>query len=501
MKNKIKNRWKSFSIQKKLTITFIMTTMIILIVNFYLYNNINSLVNNIDAIYMSNVRLNELSETLTGVQESMTDYLNTKTSDAMEEYYRKEQQYNNLILELNDRTTGNELLLMEKNIRNMSEEYLLLTDQTIEAKRGRNVEKYRINYDSATQIYGYIVTCIDSLNNEQFVENSNTYKEFFRSVYYVERVSIVFLIAIAVCNLLLISFLTRSITSPLRMLAATANQVAGGNLDVELIPIHNQDEIGVVSKAFNKMLISIRDYIDRIKKSMEKESEMKEKELLMETHLKDAQLKYLQAQINPHFLFNTLNAGAQLAMMEGADRTYEYVQNMADFFRYNVQKNNKTVTIRDEINLVDNYIYILNVRFSGEIHFKKNIDESLVRYPIPCMILQPIVENSVNYGIRDIPWEGVIELSVYKRDESICISIKDNGIGMSEEKIAKIMSSQLKSTDLSADSNGIGLDNVIGRLKLFYETDDIISIISDGEDKGTETIIYIPAQERTYEDV
>lgn len=497
----MKNRWKTFTIQKKLTLTFILTTTIILVVNFYLYNNINSLVNNIDAIYMSNVKLNELSETLTSVQESMTDYLNTKTSDAMEEYYRNEQDYNNQIQELNDRTTGNELLLMEKNIRNMSEEYLKMTDQTIEAKRGRNVEKYRINYDSATQMYEYIRTYVDSLNNEQFVENSNTYKEFFLSVYYVERVSIVFLIAIAVCNLLLISFLTRNITSPLRVLAATANQVAGGNLDVELISIQNQDEIGVVSKAFNKMLISIREYIVKLTDSMEKERKMKEKELLMETHLKDAQLRYLQAQINPHFLFNTLNAGAQLAMMEGADCTYEYVQNMADFFRYNVQKNNKTVTIREEINLVDNYIYILNVRFSGEIHFKKNIDESLLRYPIPCMILQPIVENSVNYGIRDIPWEGVIELSVFSRDDSVCISIRDNGIGMSEEKIAKIMSSQLKTSDISDDSNGIGLDNVIGRLKLFYGTDDVISIISDGEDRGTETIIYIPAEERVYDDV
>ena len=110
-------------------------------------------------------------------------------------------------------------------------------------------------------------------------------------------------------------------------------------------------------------------------------------------------------QINPHFLFNTLNAGAQLAMMEGADRTYEYVQNVAQFFRYNVKKNNETVSLRDEIELVDNYIYILNVRFSGDIHFEKHIDESLTNIQVPSMLLQPIVENSINYGIRDIEWQ------------------------------------------------------------------------------------------------
>lgn len=95
----------------------------------------------------------------------------------------------------------------------------------------------------------------------------------------------------------------------------------------------------------------------------------------MEAHLKDAKLKYLQAQINPHFLFNTLNAGAQLAMMEGADKTYQYVQNVADFFRYNVKRDDEPVTLSNEIELVDNYIYILNVRFSGEIKYRKNIDE------------------------------------------------------------------------------------------------------------------------------
>lgn len=99
---------------------------------------------------------------------------------------------------------------------------------------------------------------------------------------------------------------------------------------------------------------------------------MKEKELLMETHLKDAQLKYLQAQINPHFLFNSLNAGAQLAMMESADRTYDYIQNMAAFFRYNIKKDHDEVTLEEEIRLVDNYIYILNVRFSGRSILRKS---------------------------------------------------------------------------------------------------------------------------------
>ena len=483
---------KNATIQGKLIFAFILTTMVLLFVNFYIYYNINLMVMNLNKIYMSNVELNELLDSLDDVQDSMTEYLNTKTSDSMETYYRSQGKYQNNIQKLNDHITSNNQGLMEKTIKNMSLEYLNLTDKTIEAKRGRNVEKYKGYYDNAQNLYGYIYTYINSLNSEQFKDNSNQYKEFYKSVYAMERACSILLIVIAFCNVLLIILFTRNITEPLRHLAQTANSVAGGNLDIGLLSVDSDDEIGVVSNAFNKMLISIREYIEKLTTSMEKERLMKENELKMETHLKDAKLKYLQAQINPHFLFNTLNAGAQLAMMDGSDRTYEYIQNVAQFFRYNIKKDNEIVTIHDEIDLIDNYIYILNVRFSGEIHFEKNIDESLISCKIPSMILQPIVENAINYGIRDIPWEGIITLSVTKEENQICISIKDNGIGMTQDKVDKIISTKLKTSDIKNDSNGIGLDNVIARLKIFYNKEDIFEIFSEGEDMGTNVLIHIP---------
>ncbi|MCR5441034.1 MAG: histidine kinase, partial [Lachnospiraceae bacterium] len=222
----------------------------------------------------------------------------------------------------------------------------------------------------------------------------------------------------------------------------------------------------------------------------ETERQLKEKELLMEAHLKDAQLKYLQSQINPHFLFNTLNAGAQLAMLEGADRTSEYVRVMAEFFRYNVKKGFQTVTVGEELELVDNYIYILNVRFSGDIIFEKEIDSSLLNVKMPSMILQPLVENCVNHGIRDMLGEGRIKLSVYPMDDYACIRIEDNGIGMSEDTIEKLMNGQQPDPE-KKESNGIGMDNVIARLKLFSENEDVFDISSEGEGKGTKFTIYL----------
>ncbi|WP_099467387.1 sensor histidine kinase [Konateibacter massiliensis] len=484
-----------FSIQTKLIAVFLFTSCILLVVNMIMNQNMNKMISEIDKVYISNVNLNELQSILKQVQESMEEYLNTKTSDAMEAYYRNEDKYLKLMNGLNSDIVNDDSKIIEKNIKNMSLSYLEITDKTIEYKRGRNVEKYRVSYDEAAEMYQYINAYIYSLNNEQFKENTGNYQLLLSSLKYSEVLSMGILIVIAIANIILIILFTREMINPIVKLSEAANLVAKGHFDIPVVEVESRDEIEVVTKAFNQMVLSIQNYIEQIKKSMELEISMKEKELMMENHLKDARLRYLQAQINPHFLFNTLNAGAQLAMMEGADKTYRYIQNMADFFRYNVKNNKESVTLREEIDLVDSYIYILNVRFSGEIKFVKNIDERYLNVRLPSMLLQPIVENSIQYGIRDIDWEGVIELLVFREEDHVCISVRDNGIGMSQELIEKVMSSKLKEKDISEDSNGVGLDNVINRLRLFYSKQDVMEITSVGENMGTEVAIYIPITE------
>ena len=115
---------------------------------------------------------------------------------------------------------------------------------------------------------------------------------------------------------------------------------------------------------------------------------------------------------------------------------------------------------------------------------------------MPSMILQPVVENSVNHGIRDMEGKGKIKLSVYKAKDSVCISVKDNGVGMSEENIKKVLSGTFREEDRKSDSNGVGMDNVIGRLKLFTESDNVMSIRSEGKDCGTEVCIYLQMKEQ-----
>lgn len=485
---------KRKSIRVRLLEVYVVIMILVFAINMYIVHSQSQAIRQIDGVYNSNIQLNDISTTLEKMQTSLYQYLNTKSSDELENYYLYEQDYRNLISKLNEKTVNDQNLLMEKNIRNMSDTYLEKTASAIEAKRGRNVSRYNEDYSKAKKLYEYLQSCVRSLNTSVFLENSQNYSVLRSTLNYVVGFSMFLLIASMLVALAWIVMMTRTITRPLIKLAEAANTIAKGGLEVDFPIIDTGDEISTVAKACNKMMNSIRDYIRQTKENYERESRMIENELNMKNDLKEAQLKYLQAQINPHFLFNSLNAAAQLAMMEGAENTCLFVQNMADFFRYNVRKMEKDTTLKEELELVDSYIYILNVRFAGEIHYTKQIDERVTGTMMPSMILQPLIENAVNHGIRELQGEGKIHLSVYSDGGMVCVKVEDNGVGIEQEVIEKIMRGESAHSHSQRDSAGIGMDNVINRLKRYYNMEHVIEI-RRREERGTEVVIYLKRED------
>ena len=487
-----KDNHHNYSLRLKLISIFICTSLLVVAINILLYVNLKGTIDKIDTAYASNEELNELSDCLNKVEKKVHEYLMTKSSQSLEDYYRYEQKYRILLEDLNKQIIDSPVAIAEKNIYNMSLSYLKITEEAVTAKRARNVQKYNETHTEGAELYEKIDQFIWELNNKQIQYNSENYKTFRETLNELVKICGGILSVILAANVFFIFIMTKSITKPMKELAAVADKVAGGDFEIRVPFVDTKDELGITARAFNKMIESIRNYIEQTKENYERESRLLENELIMKNELKDAQLKYLQAQINPHFLFNSLNAGAQLAMMEGAEKTCLFVENMADFFRYNVKTINTETTIREELNLVDNYIYILNVRFSGEIHYEKQLDMKLLDVRIPSMILQPLVENAVNHGIRGVEWEGHIWLSVYKEKNSVCISIRDNGHGMDKETIEKIMSGEPVHSTEDRTSTGIGMQNVVSRLKRFFCVEEVIQISSEGSGKGTELIISIP---------
>ena len=494
MKEKKENLSVQDSIQTRLSVVMVLVLLLVVCVNFFIFEQIHTGVDRIDAVFSSNAAINDLSETLNRVEGTVYEYLNTKGTKSLENYYRYEQEYRQLLDGLNGRNVDNEVKMLEKNIREMSESYLEQTGETVQAKRGRNIEKYKSSYEKEKQLFEYINSYIYKLNNLRFRMNSANYQILLSSMDVLYRLSLVVIGIVAAVGIAITLLVVRTMIRPLTQLSNTAHEVAMGNLNVPVLPVVSEDEVGVVTRSFNQMLDSIRLHIKEQRESMEKQAQMKERELLMETHLKEAQLKYLQAQINPHFLFNCLNAGAQLAMLEDAERTGVFLEKMADFFRYNVRKMEDDAMLWEEVDAVDNYIYILNVRFAGDITYKKEVDEGIGDFRIPSMILQPLVENAVQHGIHDCMETGVIRMTIHKAGKNLEITVRDNGAGMTEEMIQAVMNGKARNKGEDRYSTGIAVGNVIDRLELYYKKKGLLSIESDGPGTGTCVHIVLPVE-------
>ena len=486
------------SIHSRLSAVMVLAIVFVVCINFFIFEQIHTGVNRIDAVFSSNTAINDLSETLTRLESTVHEYLNTKGSKALENYYRYEQEYRQLLDELNNRNVDSEVKMLEKNIRQMSESYLSQTSETVQAKRGRNIEKYKASYEKEQELYEYINSYIYKLNNLRFRMNSANYQLLLSSMDVLYRMSLVVILIVAAVGVAITLLVVKSMIRPLTQLSNTAHEVAMGNLNVPVLPVVSEDEVGVVTRGFNQMLDSIRLHIQQQRESMEEQAQMKERELLMENHLKEAQLKYLQAQINPHFLFNCLNAGAQLAMLEDADRTGVFLEKMADFFRYNVRKMEDDAMLWEEVDAVDNYIYILNVRFAGDITYIKDVEEGIGDFRIPSMILQPLVENAVQHGIHDCMETGQIKMSIHKTGDELEVTVSDNGAGMTEEMIRAVMNGKARNKGEDRYSTGIAVGNVIDRLELYYKRKNLLFIESEGPGKGTKVRIHLPVEAEEY---
>lgn len=486
---------QSKSIRVKLVEVFVVVSVTIFAIVIFIYYNLYRPIREMDTVYNSNIQLNDLSANVSDIQASLYQYLNTKSSSSLEDYYRYSQDYQELLKELNTGISSDPPMLAEKNIYNLSQTYLELTDEAVDRKRGRDAAGVREAFQRTEEIYGFIQANINSINISTFANNAESYSSLRVVLSYTTGFSICVLFGVMAVAVGWVIMMTRNITRPLIELAGVATEIAQGNMNVDFPIVETGDEVSAVAKACNKMIGSIRNYIEETKKNYERENELVANELRMKNDLKEAQLKYLQAQINPHFLFNSLNAGAQLAMMEGAEKACMFIQNMADFFRYNVRKMETDVTLQEELQLVDSYIYILNVRFSGDIHYEKQIDTRFLSLSMPSMILQPVIENAVNHGIREKEGEGIIHLAVFGEEDRVCIKIEDNGVGIDPETARKVMRGESAHSMSGRDSEGIGLDNVINRLRSYYGSPHVFEI-RRRQEGGTAVTLYIPREGR-----
>lgn len=292
---------------------------------------------------------------------------------------------------------------------------------------------------------------------------------------------------LVIISLLLVSggyILTKQISTPISQIISEM-QLMNNTTKYPNIRINSKNEIGELANYINEMINNKRELSNRIFHTQKRLYEM---ELIK----KETELSTLQNQINPHFLYNTLECIRGIALYYDVKEIDTIVSNMSSIFRYNI-KGSEIVSLSDEINCVEKYLEIISIRFNNKILSKITIKPEIYQSEILKFILQPIVENSVHHGLEGKLLGGLITIHAWiDKKDTINISIKDNGCGIDNIRLKSLNDRLSNATELQKTSNGsIGLSNINLRIKTFYGKLYGLEIFSD-KNIGTEVIIRIP---------
>ncbi|MGG1555335.1 cache domain-containing sensor histidine kinase [Paenibacillus ferrarius] len=279
----------------------------------------------------------------------------------------------------------------------------------------------------------------------------------------------------------------RGISAPLRKLAYGMKQLRTGNFTIQLVD-SRVDELGYVIESFNRMAENqktlIRDHY--------------EKQLL----LSKMELKFLQSQINPHFLYNTLDSIYWTAKNYDADEISEMVLNLSKFFRLSLNKGNETFTVKETIEHLQYYIKVQQLRFLDHFTVRYEISEESSSYHVLKLLLQPLVENAVLHGLEKQSEGGELAISTRVEDRELVLEVSDNGVGVSPERLAYIrgkleeaacLADEGRPTDWKKEKDLFGLRNVVMRMKMYYGTASSFHF-ERGEEGGTRITLRLPLE-------
>lgn len=282
-----------------------------------------------------------------------------------------------------------------------------------------------------------------------------------------------------ICFLLsiLLSFIiSRSISQPLKNMVRTMQLVKNGDLTV-VIEDKSQDELSEVANGFDEMLKEIR-YLLETTKIQEKEK-------------RKAELLALQAQINPHFISNTLNSIKWMASIQGAENIEKLIYSLIQMLNASIGKNDKSITLEEELEYLKSYIVIQEFRYYDKFKVKFDIDDETLHFKLLRFLLQPILENAIIHGIEPLEGQGFILIKAFRDGNDFKITVTDNGVGFSQKRINEVLQEQTKKSDSFC---GIGISNVNDRIKMVYG-DRYGVMIQSFENIYTTVEITLPIQE------
>ncbi len=269
-------------------------------------------------------------------------------------------------------------------------------------------------------------------------------------------------------------FISKIITDPVKRLEDSLSNIEDGIFDAEKIYIGGSHEIRHLGRTIKSLVVQMRNLMD------ERVAEQKEK--------RKSELNALQAQINPHFLYNTLDSVVWMIETEKYPEAISMITSLGTLFRISLSKGNNIISLKDEITHAENYLAIQKVRYKNKFETHISLDPAIEDCITIKLIIQPLLENAIYHAVGDLDDEGVIEVKAYEKDGDIYIEVKDNGMGIPPEILENLL---VQKSESKGKGSGIGLWNINQRINLYFKEDYGLSIESE-LDEGTVATIHLP---------
>ena len=270
-------------------------------------------------------------------------------------------------------------------------------------------------------------------------------------------------------------FVTVNITRPIRNLSEAMKRTKSSGRLTKIDTGIPSNEIGKLAESYNSMTEYLNELLRRLTEN--------------EKNLQKEKMHVLQEEIKPHFLYNSLDTISYMAVQENASKVHDALETLGSFYRNYLSKGDQEIPLKRELRITQDYLSLQKLRYEDIFQVEYIFDDATLNYMIPKLILQPLVENSINHGIRPKGENGVIRITTRMDEDGLYIIVYDSGVGMNAEQIKNVL--EASEVDAGKIPSGFGLCSTIRRLRYYYDCDNIIRIRSElGE--YTEIELYIP---------
>lgn len=494
------NVFDKLKLRTKLIYFFILAIIIIGLASLYMYLSLKVLTDDATELFESNLILTDVYRSVDSLQSHLDQYLTANDSDDLLAFYDDINTLNHYAASLQDKAANTRQFLGLINTSQMIANYILEAEATIIYKRRLDNDRFASSYQLTKAHQQQIKSYIEATMSTSLIESTERYNTIAQRIALSTYINGALTLAVFVLIVFLIVGFSREVTRPLSQLAAYSEDIAHGNYDIELLKHPSNDEIGVLYESFGYMAKNIRASIKSLQEKVRLEQTLASERLhLLEVQsaLKEAELSALQAQVNPHFMFNTLNIGAKIAQLNNDPTVSKYIENTAALFRYNLKGLDQPATIQEELDNAMAYLSLLKTRFGDLIDYYIERGDNLaaLSYQLPRMTIQPLVENAYIHGLSDVEEGGYIKLKVTENADYYLVIVQNSGKPFDTRLMHNINQTSIPTVKRSPSEHhghttGIGLRNLIQRLSLFTKQQRVLTVSS--QDGYTTVTLLLP---------